>query len=137
MRIPITKPAPVNPNKNRVRASISKLSDRAKAKHKSAVIKSKIEKVLRGPKTSTSMPIMIRAGIVSATFKINKVFICWSDKPNDSCIAINKGAWLNQTRNVTKNASHVRCKILVLPLKVNKFSFGLTLGLIIMFSQVS
>ena len=81
--------------------------------------------MLRGPNESTSIPITIRAGIVSATLRINSVFTCCSVNPNVVCIASSKGAWLNHTIKVIKNAIHVRCKILVLPTNDNKFSFAL------------
>jgi len=39
---------------------------------------------------STSIPTMIRAGMVNATFSINSVLICWSLKPKVSRIAANR-----------------------------------------------
>jgi len=34
---------------------------------------------------------------------------------------MSSGAWLNQTKKVTKNASQVLCKIFALPVKEKKF----------------
>jgi hypothetical protein len=67
---------------------------------------------------------MTRAGMVNATFKINNVLICELVKPIDSAISPNNGAWLNQTKNVMKNAIHPMCNILFFPEKEKIFSFS-------------
>jgi hypothetical protein len=76
----------------------------------------------RGPKASTSMPMMMRAGMVSATFRISSIFTCWSLSPKASRIDTSSGAWLNQTKKDRKNANQVRCRIWYLPENENSLS---------------
>lgn len=66
----------------------------------------------RGPYRSTSAPTAIRAGIVSATLQIRRVFTCSAESFNDAAMVLASGGKLNQTRNVRKNATQVRCNIL-------------------------
>jgi len=71
------------------------------------------------------MPMMTRAGIVKATFNINKVFTWSLVRFKLSPIADKNGAWLNHTKKVKKNAIHPRWRILFLPLKEKIFSLFL------------
>jgi hypothetical protein len=77
--------------------------------------KSKHEKVSLGPYLSVSIPIIMRAGMVSATFKINKVLISLAFKPRLLAITPSKGAWLNHTKKVIKNAIQLKCNTFILP----------------------
>src|SRR3954452_18800708 len=65
----------------------------------------------RGPKRSTSMPTLIRAGIVRATLQIRRVLTCSCERCSDRAIELVNGARLNQTTNVRKNDTHVNCNI--------------------------
>ena len=80
---------------------------------------------MRGPKRSVNMPIMTRAGMVSATLRINKV-LTWSLlRLRVSPIADKNGAWLNHTKKVRKNAIQPKWRILFLPEKDKIFSLSL------------
>ena len=65
----------------------------------------------RGPKRSTSPPTAIRAGIVSATLQISSVFTCSAESFSEEAMVLARGGKLNQTRNVRKNATQVRCNV--------------------------
>ena len=82
---------------------------------------SKLHKVIRGPYLSTSMPIIIRAGIVNATFIISRALTCCILRSNVCWIETISGAWLNQTKKLIKKASHVRWRVRMLPLNENRF----------------
>src|SRR5690606_26313277 len=66
------------------------------------------------------MPMMTRAGIAIATFSVNRVLISCEVSDSDFPIASSSGAWLNHTTKVTKNASQLRGRMLILPVKDNK-----------------
>jgi hypothetical protein len=66
------------------------------------------------------MPMMIRAGMVKATLRISKVFICAILMSNDLAIEASSGAWLNQTTKVIKNAIQLKWSIFIFPVKANK-----------------
>jgi len=74
--MPITKPAPAKPSRKRVIAIASKLSAIAKAKQSTPEIARRPEYMTRGPNLSTSMPAIIRAGIVSATLSVSRMTTC-------------------------------------------------------------
>ena len=77
---------------------------------------------MRGPYLSTSMPMMIRAGMVSATFMIRSALTsCWLS-PKVTWIAAINGAWLNQTIKLMKNANQVRCNVRMFPLNENSLN---------------
>ena len=61
-----------------------------------------------GPNKSVSMPMMIRAGIVNATLRINRVLISDFVKPRLSAMDCNIGARLNQTKNEMKKTIQLR-----------------------------
>jgi len=69
------------------------------------------------------MPTMMRAGIVSATFNINSVLTSCVLSPNVSRQTAINGAWLNHTIKLMKNATQVRCRVRVLPLKEKRLNF--------------
>ena len=80
---------------------------------------------MRGPNRSVNIPIMTRAGMVSATLRINKV-LTWSLlRLSVSPIADKNGAWLNHTKKVRKNAIQPKWRILFLPEKDKIFSLSL------------
>ena len=79
-----------------------------------AIITMSTEKTLLGPHLSSAMPTTIRAGIVSATLHIAKTFICdLVSQSNCANIVVANGAILNHTKNVIKNAIHVRWSALI------------------------
>jgi hypothetical protein len=67
--------------------------------------------------------MMMRAGMVSATFKISMVLISELLMPSVLAIASIKGAWLNHITKLMKNASQVICRTLVFPEKANSLNF--------------
>ena len=65
----------------------------------------------RAPKRSIRAPTTIRAGIVSATLAIPSTLMCsFVSQSEFSRIVVASGARLNQTKNVMKNAIHVKCR---------------------------
>ena len=107
----MTKPAPAKPIRKRVRASISKERLKAKQTQRIPEIISSSENVTRGPNLSTKIPMIIRAGIVSATFRISRAFHCASLRSNAAVRAPLNGACANQRTKVRKNANHVVCRV--------------------------
>ena len=90
--------------------------------------------MMRGPYLSTIMPMIILAGIVSATFMIRSALTsCW-DNPNVCWIEAIKGAWLNQTKKLMKNANQVRCSVRIFPLNENRLS--LCVDIIVTFASL-
>ena len=72
---------------------------------------SKLANIRRGPSLSTRMPTKIRAGMVSATLRMSKAATSCLLRPKLSRIAAIKGAWLNHTTKLTKNATQLKCKM--------------------------
>jgi len=60
------------------------------------------EYTLRGPYKSVSMPMIILAGIVSATFKIKRVLISDFVSPREAAMDWSSGARLNHTKKKIK-----------------------------------
>src|SRR5690606_41714403 len=80
---------------------------------------------LRGPNLSTSIPITILAGMVSATFNMSSAFHCSVVILKLAMISGFNGAWENHMTKVKKKANQVICKSRTLALlKSNRFSFA-------------
>jgi len=71
------------------------------------------------------MPMMIRDGMVRATFNIRMVFISGWLRCNDLAIANINGAWLNQTTKLIKKANQVIWRILMFPEKEKRLSLDI------------
>jgi hypothetical protein len=49
--------------------------------------------------------------MVSATLHMSRVFTCSAESFSDEAMVLASGGKLNQTRNVRKNATQVRCNV--------------------------
>jgi hypothetical protein len=73
------------------------------------------------PNRSTTIPIIIRAGIGKAKLSNSKIATSDSLKSIDVMIISISGAWLNQTIKLIKNAIQVMCRIFIFPEKLKIF----------------
>ena len=88
----MTKPAPTNPSKKRVMASVAKLLAIAKQMQRMPLSTRSTAYIRRGPSLSTSIPTKMRAGMVSATLMIRSAPTCSLERPIDVWIAAINGA---------------------------------------------
>ncbi len=68
-------------------------------------------KTILAPYRSISAPTTMRAGMVSATLAISRTLMCsFVNQSELSRMVVASGARLNHTKNVMKNAIHVKCR---------------------------